>query len=59
MSGNCDKYSVKGSSGVSAGMLRKLIFNIVFLFFGKSFFGRKVMLESRTSRSSVQNFSII
>lgn len=37
MSANCGKYSVKGSSGDSTGMFRKLIFSVVFLFFGKSF----------------------
>ena len=36
---NWDRYSVKGSSGVLAGMLGKLMFKSVFLFLGKSFLG--------------------
>ena len=56
---NWDRYSVKGSSGVSAGILTKLMFKSAFLILGKSFFGRKVILKPRTSRGSVQNVYMI
>ena len=59
ISTNWDRYSVKGSSRVLAGMLRKLMFESVFLFWGKSFLGRKVLLKRRTSSGSVQKVSMI
>ena len=58
MSAYCERYSVKGSSGVSAGIFRKLIFKSVF-FLGNFFFGLKAMLKPCTNRGSVQKVSII
>ena len=53
-----ERYSVKGSSGVSAGIFRKLIFKC-FFFLENFFFGLKVMLKSRTNRGSIQKVTII
>ena len=58
MSAYSERYSVKGSSGVSAGIFRKLIFKC-FFFLENFFFGLKVMLKSRTNRGSVQKVFII
>ena len=40
----CERYSVKGSSGVSAGIFRKLIFKSFFL--GKFFFWTEGNVEA-------------
>ena len=45
MSAYCERYSVKGSSGVSAGTFRKLIFKSVF-FLGKFFFWTEGNVEA-------------
>ena len=58
MSAYCATYSVSGSSGVSAGMFKKLIFKRVF-FLGNFFLGLKVMLKPFTNSGSVQKVSII
>ena len=52
MSAYCGGYSVSGSSCVSAGMFKKLIFKSVF-FLGKFFFGLNVMLNPFTRGGSV------
>ena len=58
MSAYCARYSVSGSSGVSAGMFKKLMFKRVF-FLGVLFLGLNVMLKPFTNSGLVQKVSII